>query len=268
MKFHRLLFALFVVINAVLAEPVISGVTVQASPPQRTCAPGFAVIALPASGSTLNGTIDIIGSATLNGEMDFYELAIAPMENEAWWAFLPVARGERRNASLGALDARRLSPGVYRIRLRVVDFTGNYCEGYAVNLFAGNVPGAPPAEPPTPEGTPSPLPTLDNNGPTPRPSPTSKTPQTQTTFPTLPAVVGLPTDTPTPPVPSTPVILSSVRRTATPSSFITDLMNPGGITEKASGVVSGFSDGLALGIRIMASLIILVGIVFVLRYWL
>lgn len=267
MKFHRWLFVL-VVVSAFLIEPLISGDTVKASPPQRTCAPGFAVIALPASGSTLNGTVDIIGSATLNGEMDFYELAIAPMQNEAWWAFLPVARGERRNASLGALDARRINDGVYRIRLRVVDFTGNYCEGYAVNLFVGNVPGAPPQEPPTPQGTLTPLPTLDTNGPTPPPTPTSKAGVQTPSFPTIPAVVGLPTDVPTPAFPSTPVILSSVRRTATPSSLITDLINPSGITERASGVVSGFSDGLVLGIRIMASLVVLVGIVFLLRYWL
>lgn len=277
MKTRYTLFAL-VVVCAILAQPFVGLMPALAAPALRACPPGSAVIQAPASGSAISGTVQVIGSATLGGEMDFFELSVAPMSNEAWWAFVGVARGERRG-NLGALDTRKLPDDVYRIRLRVVDHTGNYCEAFATDLSVRNAPGAlPQQEPPTPEpldqATPTPRPT---EGPSPTRAATLTRRQAQTATAeatkntpvvTLPAVIGIPTDTPTPVVSNTPLVLSSSRRTPTPGSLLPNIVDTTEITTKASELASGVSDGLILGIRFMAALLVLVGIIFLLRYWL
>jgi hypothetical protein len=86
----------------------------------------FAQITSPSRGAALRGTIQIRGTAD-SDRLAYYKLELRP-EGDQTWGFLarfdqPVTEGV-----LMKWDTTTVSPGAYRLRLVVVDETGNYPE--------------------------------------------------------------------------------------------------------------------------------------------
>ncbi len=172
---------LFTVLAVLLAGALLLPVPVLAQ-----TGPG---ITSPATGSSVSGSVPIIGTAA--GEpFARYELYFKqePSGDESYIWFAGDTK-QVVNGQLGVWHTADLTPGTYTLRLRVVRPDGNYGEYFARDIRVN-------LEPPTPTPTPTP------SGPTPTPIPiNTPTPPPQPT----PEVVNVeqpqveePTPTPTP----------------------------------------------------------------------
>lgn len=178
------------VVVATLLLPVAPGLAA----PLRQGA--VAVISSPASGSSVQGAVQVSGSA-LHPEFDRYELyyTVEPGEN---WVFIgEPGRQAVDNGPLGVWNTGGLPDGNYSLRLRVVRRDGNYDEGFARNVVVANT------TPPTP--TPEPSPTAGEIAPLPQPVDSVVTPTPEAT-PTPVSVEQpeIPTPTPRPSPTATP----------------------------------------------------------------
>ncbi|MFN8491061.1 MAG: hypothetical protein U0350_25930 [Caldilineaceae bacterium] len=104
--------------------------------PSRSTAPlSFSSgIYSPTPESTVSGTIDVVGSATVES-FQKYELFYKQQAN-ADDAYIYFGGGTTpiENSKLGAWPTAGLAHGQYTLRLRVVKNTGDYTDFYVANL--------------------------------------------------------------------------------------------------------------------------------------
>jgi hypothetical protein len=77
-------------------------------------------------GAVLRGMIQVRGTANI-GRFSYYKFEIWSEKTPAW-SFLMRSGQSVTNGVLMTWDAAAVSPGAYRLRLIVVDETGNYPE--------------------------------------------------------------------------------------------------------------------------------------------
>ncbi len=125
------------------------------------------VLTAPAAGATLSGPVEIQGRALVLN-FKFYKVEYSLLGQDGWTligpdvVFQPVDSG-----SLVVWRTDTVPDGTYRLRLHVVDPTGNYCESILSPLVVSN---AHPGDEPTP--MPSETPVL--TAVPPQPTPTSR----------------------------------------------------------------------------------------------
>lgn len=218
-----------------------------ASPPMRDCSTGNAAILAPRPGTTLNGVVQIEGTAALGDEFQYYKLEVAPVETEAWGDIGGLVRQPVINGQLGVWDSAAVPDGNYMIRLRAVDPTGNYCEVINTNLHVLNSgPTAVPTAADT--ATPTEAPPIENAVPTPLPT------------------IEAPDKTATPGGPTaTPFKQPEVTRTPGASSSLTGGLNISSIAEALGDIASGIARTFLFGVLAMAAITFLVGVIYFVR---
>jgi hypothetical protein len=118
-----------------LARPPDTPTAGAENPPVRAaCTSAGTQITSPGNGARLQGTVEILGTASLP-DFSFYKFEIQWPNSEEWVTLqsfdVPVAGGV-----LGYWDTTPLAqqPGTYRFRLVVVDKTGNYPEPCVISV--------------------------------------------------------------------------------------------------------------------------------------
>ncbi len=93
------------------------------------CADARSVITAPGLNASVSGMVPIYGTAT-HERFQYYKLEYGPGANpaNAQWSYFAEGRKPVQGGPLGTLNAGVLAPGVYSIRLVVVDVTGNYVD--------------------------------------------------------------------------------------------------------------------------------------------
>lgn len=222
------------------------GAITLAAPARRDCSSANAVVLSPPSGSTVTGVVQIEGTASLGGDFHHYELAVAPGNSEGWGG-IGDGREQVVNGQLGVWDSASLPDGVYRIRLRVVDVTSNYCEAFASDLHVQNAtPPTPttPPESPTPEETEAPP--IENAVPTP--------------LPTVVVPGAAETAGPT----ATPARPGTTRTPSAGGSLVTGV-DASSIVDAVLDFFSTIMRTFLFGILLMAGILVLVGVIFFVR---
>ncbi len=233
-----------------------------AAPAAIDCAGANATITAPRGGSTVSLVVQVRGSASVGGGIA-YVVAVSPTSADSWFDINGKVQGQVTGGTLATWDSTSVPDGAYRLRLRVLDATGNYCEAFANNIVVQNS-SAPVAVTEIPTVTPA-----------------VTTPVTQTP---IPAATLLPGVTPqalgTVAVPTS--FLSAGTATRLPSATgtsgaasadsstgsILPGFDPAIVTNSAGDFVGGVVDKLMWGIKLMASALLLLGIVVFLRHFL
>lgn len=141
------LFGIFFLIAAII--PPFSFTLVQAAPLPVDCR-NVGIIA-PIAGSTVSGAIEIRGRANVP-DFRFYKVEYSPGGRDDWVLIGPdVIRTPVQEGRLVIWQTTLVPNGAYRLRMHVVDPTGNYCEIFLQPIFVAN--GAPLTPSPTPLGT-------------------------------------------------------------------------------------------------------------------
>ena len=139
--------------------------TAVAAPPAQGVDVG--VITDPANGATVQGTIQIIGSAD-HPEFQFYVIEFSPEPVSGdQWQFLADQNTPVLNGVLATWDTNTVPDGVYSIRMRVVRLDGNYLEVFAQQVTVSNSQPIPTDTPPV---TAIPIPTQTPTAPPPTPT--------------------------------------------------------------------------------------------------
>ena len=157
-------FAAVPVAGAGASDPERS-IRLDKSPAPREQAADQSGITSPATGSSVSGSVPILGTAVAS-PFARYELYYKrePSGDEAYSYFGGDTR-QVHNGQLGVWHTGALPPGIYTLRMRVVFPNANYGEFFARNINVNQE-----AETPTPDApTPTPIP-IDT--PTPFPQPT------------------------------------------------------------------------------------------------
>jgi hypothetical protein len=97
-------------------------------PVQRPrCADPRSVITSPGLNAGVSGVVPIVGTA-VHENFNYYKLEYGPGANpsDSEWSFFAEGNRPVRNGQLGVLNASLLPPGIYSIRLTVVDSSGNF----------------------------------------------------------------------------------------------------------------------------------------------
>lgn len=101
----------------------------------------------PLAGTRLSGAVEVRGQALISG-FQFYKVEYGPSGRDQWTLIgTDVVRRPVAEDSLVVWQTTLVPDGSYRLRLRVVDSTGNYCEVVAGPLEVDN---AAPVETDTP----------------------------------------------------------------------------------------------------------------------
>jgi len=82
-------------------------------------------IEAPADGALVSGVVEIVGTAAREG-FEYYKLEYRPIDSDAWNTLGAPVHHAVEQAPLATWDTAGLAPGRYRLRLTVVDQTGNY----------------------------------------------------------------------------------------------------------------------------------------------
>lgn len=90
-----------------------------------SCPDARAVITAPGIGALVSGSVAVSGSAT-HESFAFYKLEYGAGANPAVWSYFDGADHPVQGGRLGTLNAAALPPGVYSIRVVVVDVSGNF----------------------------------------------------------------------------------------------------------------------------------------------
>lgn len=150
MRLRYVLLALLVIIAAAATLPLPSAF-----------AQGGNGITSPANGAVVQGSVQIVGTATLP---DFLRYDLHFSANQQDWVYFGSGPVPVINGVLGYWDTigARIPDGIYTIRLRVVKSDSNYDEFYTYNIQVAN--SAPPTAAPSPTefeqpDTPTPPPT-------------------------------------------------------------------------------------------------------------
>ncbi len=179
------------VVLCLLLSIIILPLDLQAAPPAQENIQ--AVIVSPRDNAVVLGMVSIMGSAV---HPDFwkYEIAYAPEASgdDQWVMIGPEHTNQVSNDLLETWNTEAVPDSVYKLRLRVVDQTGNYQEYIVHNISVVNTqPTATPTVP-RPADTPTP------GTPTATPTPLPPTPTISVEQPVLPTNTPKPTDTPAP----------------------------------------------------------------------
>lgn len=160
--------------------------SLQAAPPAQEGVQ--AVISTPRDNAPVRGKVSIRGSA-MHPNFWKYEIAYAPepATDQMWVMIGPEHTNQVNNDLLETWDTTLVPDGVYNLRLRVVDITGNYQEYHVRRILVVNTQ---PTDTPTPPPTPTP------GIPTPTPTPEPPTPTISIELPILPSPTPKPTPTP------------------------------------------------------------------------
>ncbi len=125
----------------VTSQPIDVPTTPPPSPPTNTPAPAPACpnsqvcITSPSPDAIVSGAVQIVGSASI-GNFQYYKVEFGPGENPVGWSVVtdlhhsPVAGG-----LLDVWDTTFLEDGAYKIRLVVVDKTGNFPPPHEVRVI-------------------------------------------------------------------------------------------------------------------------------------
>lgn len=129
--------------------------TVAAAPrPQDGCCE----ITSPRANAQLRGSVEIIGTARLGPEFQFYKVMFASAARpDVWIDMGDVHPDERTDARLETWHTTALPDGTYYLRLMVVKKDGNHKETESIPVQIAN---AEPAPTPTPAETATPTPTI------------------------------------------------------------------------------------------------------------
>ncbi len=111
-----------------------------------------AQLTAPSSGSTVAGAVEIRGRAVV-ADFKFYKVEYARLGQDQWTLIGPdVITRPVQEGGLVVWQSSSVPDGAYRLRLHVVDSTGNYCEAHLAPILVANR-GAP-TETPAPTDTP------------------------------------------------------------------------------------------------------------------
>ena len=92
----------------------------------------------PVAGAVITGVVEIRGRAVV-GDFKFYKVEFAPVGLDKWTLigpeviFVPVESG-----LLVVWQSTIVADGAYRLRLQVVDKSGNYCEAFITSIIVAN----------------------------------------------------------------------------------------------------------------------------------
>jgi len=115
-------------------------------------------ITSPRPNAEVRGSVDIIGSAHLGPEFQFYKVEFASSATPDLWIVIgDMHSQEKTNERLETWHTASLPDGAYYLHLVVVKQDGNYVQTEPLRL---NVANAEPAPTPTPEESPTPTPTI------------------------------------------------------------------------------------------------------------
>jgi hypothetical protein len=216
-----------------------------ATPPRLNCTASNAAITSPQSGASLTGVVQIEGVASLGDQFQYYKLEFSPAGRDAFTVFSGLIRQQVNNGQLGVWDSASVPDGVYSIRLRVVDATGNYCDVVTTGLNVQNSAPKPPTEVPTEVAT--------------------EAPPEQAVVPTaVPTIqIGVPTEPASGPTPTSPAAAST--RTAGSTSLLPGGFSTDSIVEGLSQMLGGFFRTFLFGVVAMAGIMLVVGVIFLVR---
>jgi hypothetical protein len=85
-------------------------------------------------GQKVQGLVQFVGTANVR-DFDYYKLEMGPGDAPRNWSFLFSRQSAVVNGPLGAWNSDTVPPGMYTIRLIVVDRTGNYPEPCRVTVI-------------------------------------------------------------------------------------------------------------------------------------
>jgi len=91
-------------------------------PEENGCVPDQIEITFPENETSVQGNIEILGSADIPN-FGFYKYEAAPI-NDLTWLTIQAGNEAKQNQPLGYWDTSRLSPGDYYLRLVVTDNSG------------------------------------------------------------------------------------------------------------------------------------------------
>ncbi|NLE75984.1 MAG: hypothetical protein GX605_04450 [Chloroflexi bacterium] len=101
--------------------------------PPAQCPSAGAQISAPAHGQVVRGVVQFNGTAQVEN-FQYYKVEIGPGANPQGWGFLFSGQAPVAGGGLGTWDSATVSPGLYTVRLVVVDVTGNYPTPCQVSL--------------------------------------------------------------------------------------------------------------------------------------
>lgn len=104
------------------AEPQI---TPTPAPQRPRCPDPRAVITAPGLNAQVSGMVPITGKA-VHEAFSYYKLEFGAGVNPDVWSYFDGGEKPVENGVLGTLNAGALPPGVYSVRIVVVDVTGNF----------------------------------------------------------------------------------------------------------------------------------------------
>jgi len=114
-------------------------------------------ITSPRANSEVRGSVEIVGSARLGPDFQFYKVEFASSATpDAWVVIGDIHRQEKTNETLEVWHTTALPDGAYLLHLVVVKQDGNLVETQAIRVQVANAQPAPtptPAESPTPTAT-------------------------------------------------------------------------------------------------------------------
>jgi hypothetical protein len=115
-------------------------------------------ITSPAPNAEVRGSVDIVGSAQLGPDFQFYKVEYASSARpDVWVPIGDIHRQERINATLEVWHTSAIPDGTYYLHLVVVKQDGNLVETDRIPVRVANTE---PEATPTPEETPTPTPTV------------------------------------------------------------------------------------------------------------
>jgi hypothetical protein len=115
-------------------------------------------ITSPRANAEVRGSVDIVGSAQLGPEFQFYKVEYASSATpDLWISIGEVSRQQRTNTTLEVWHTTAVPDGLYYLHLVIVKQDGNTVETDRIPVHVAN---AQPEATPTPEETPTPTPTV------------------------------------------------------------------------------------------------------------
>ena len=119
-------------------EDITPTVTPTPEPPRPVCPNPLARLTAPPPNTTLSGAVHILGTANIEN-FDYYKIEYR-MDNPAteWALITDLRRGPVAGGLLDIWDTTAFPNGDYRLRLVVVDITGNYPQPCEVRVTVSN----------------------------------------------------------------------------------------------------------------------------------
>jgi len=109
-----------------------------APPPAPVCPNPLARLTAPVPGMTVSGAVQILGTANLSN-FDYYKVEYCAAEKPREWGLITTLRRDPvAGGLLDVWDTTAFSNGTYRLRLVVVDNTGNYPDPCEIRVTVSN----------------------------------------------------------------------------------------------------------------------------------